>query len=274
MPWNTKLILIALVSISVNSAWAQSKKATKKAAPAPVVAPVTPSAPVEGGQKDSDKVDITDLEQKYWAPKDTDFSVVQNRTFTKDGKIFVSLQAGPLVNDYYSEGLLYGGTLSYFFNERHGIQATYLGADLKDSDPTKQLTNFGSGVSPDFGRFTSYYGVGYTFVPFYAKMSFLGSRIMYFDMAITPTIGMTQYDQVLEDRKNGKSSMTYGIDVTQYFFLTENFAIRADLKNQWFAEEVVSFRGNAGQGIVKGQKVRDENTQFTTFMLGLTLYFN
>jgi outer membrane beta-barrel protein len=225
-------------------------------------------------KKDSDKVDISDLEQKYWAPKDTDFSVVQNRTYTKAGKIFVSAQGGPLVNDQYSEGLIYGGSLNYFFNERYGVQATYLGADLHNNDWTKNLTQFGSGVQPDFGRFKNYYGLGFNFVPFYAKMSFLGSRILYFDMAITPTVGMTSYDQVMLHSSANKSSFTYGLDITQYFFFTKNFAIRADLKNQWFKEEVRSYKGNGGAGLVEGDKVRDQNTQFTTFLLGLTLYFN
>jgi hypothetical protein len=31
----------------------------------------------------SEKVDVTDLEKKYWASKDTDFSVVQNRVYSK-----------------------------------------------------------------------------------------------------------------------------------------------------------------------------------------------
>ena len=262
MPWNMKVILTALLSLSVSVAWAEdAKKSSSKA------------STEKSQDKKSDKVDITDLEKKYWAPKDTDFSVVQNRTYAKDGAYFITAQGGPLVNDQYSEGYLYGATANYFFNERYGVQATYLTADLKDNVFTKNLTQFGSGVQPDFGRFKNYYGVGFNFVPFYAKMSFIGKKILYFDMVITPTLVMTSYDQILEDRSISKSSLTYGLDISQYFFLTSNFAIRADLKNQWFNEEVVSYRGNSGAGVSKGQKVRDQNTQFTTFLLGLTLYF-
>ncbi len=249
-PWNTLLVILAFVGFSANSI-AQTKKPT----PA-------------GQTQESDKVDISDLEKKYWAPKDTDFSVVQNRTYTKEKSIFVSAQGGPIVNDSYSEGYIYGGSLNYFFSERFGVQATYLTSDLKDNQLKRNLTQFGSGVQPDHGRFSSYYGVGFNIVPFYAKMSFLGSKIMYFDMAITPTIGMTTYDQIMEDQKSSKSTFTYGVDISQFFFFNENLAIRADLKNQWFTEEVVAYRG-----LSKGQKVRDQNTQFTTFMIGLTLYF-
>lgn len=258
-PWNTLIIALALFGLTT-TAYAQNKKAGK------------PTSAEQ--QADSDKVDISDLEKKYWAPKDTDFSVVQNRTYAKEKKYFLTAHAGPLVNDQYSEGYIYGGSLNYFFNERYGIQATYLSGDLENNQFTKNLTSFGSGVQPDFGRFKTYYGVGFSFVPFYAKMSFIGKKILYFDMAITPHIGMTQYDQILEDRAIGKSAFTYGIDVSQFFFFTENFAIRADLKNHFFTEEVLSYRGNSGAGLSKGDKVRDQTTQFTTFLLGVSFYFN
>lgn len=255
-PWNT--LLIALVSVGLSTpALAQDKK--KSAVPAQ-----------QQAEKDSDKVDISDLEKKYWAPKDTDFSVVQNRTYSKEGKFFINLQSGPIVNDTYSEGYVSGGSLNYFFSERYGIQANYHVADLKTNKEINNLAvNYGSGVLPDHGRFTSHYGIGFNFVPFYAKMSFLGKKILYFDMAITPHVGMTTYDQMIVDGNRSKSSFTYGIDFTQYFFIAKNIAIRADLKNQWFTEEVVGYAN-----VNKGKKLRDETTQTTLFLLGVTFYFN
>ena len=56
--------------------------------------------------KGGDKLDLKKLEDKYWAAKDTDFSVVQNRTYTKEGRAFLSLSYGPLMNDPYSYGRL------------------------------------------------------------------------------------------------------------------------------------------------------------------------
>src|SRR5690606_26784918 len=128
------------------------------------------------GEK-TDKVDISDLENKYWAPKDTDFSVVQNRTYTKEGKFGLALQGGLLVNDGYSDGTVYAASLNYFFTERHGMEFTYTGADLKENDSTKSLVGFAGGVKPDYGQMSGYYGVSYNWVPFYAKMSVLGKKI-------------------------------------------------------------------------------------------------
>ncbi len=76
------IIAIALIAMS-SPAFAQGKKAKSEAAPAP--------APIETkAVKADDKVDISDLESKYWAPKDTDFSVVQNRTYSKDNRFMIA----------------------------------------------------------------------------------------------------------------------------------------------------------------------------------------
>lgn len=273
---NLAMSIVFAIALSSTYANAQGKKGGKSAkpAPAPAAAPSAPEAPAAPvAPKADDKVDISDLENKYWAPKDTDFSVVQNRTYSKDGKILITPQWGGPINDAYSDGTITGATLNYFWSERMGVQATYLGADFKNNDATNDIGNLSatSGAAPDHGKLTGYYGLGFNLVPFYAKMSFWGKRIIYFDMAFTPTIGMTQYDQQMEGGNAGKSALTYGLDVTQYFFFNKWFAVRVDLKNQFYSQEVVKFRTSGG--MTKGQKVTDKNIQDTMFLLGATFYF-
>lgn len=218
----------------------------------------------------ADKVDISDLESKYWAPKDTDFSVVQNRTYSKENKLFFTPQWGKAVNDPYSEGNISGLTFNYFWSERMGVQLMGFQADLQDNASAHDIQNLGSGAMIDHGKLKEYYGSGFNIVPFYAKMSFWGKRIIYFDMAFTPTIGVTKYEQQLRtmpDRK--KWAFTYGLDITQYFFFSSNLAVRADLKNQFHSEEIVSAADNINQG----KKLRDKTTYDTLFLLGLTFFF-
>lgn len=262
------IISAALMVAFSQAAVAQQKGKKAQAAPAPVAAPVASSTPA-APKAEKDKVDISDLENKYWAPKDTDFSVVQNRTYTKDGRFFLTLHYGQMVNDPYSEGSVTGASFNYFTSERWGFQLTGLQADLSNNQGTNDLINgFGSGVTPNHAKLSSYYGLGVSWVPFYAKMSFIGKKIIYFDMAVTPTIGMTNYDQQIEGGNKTKGSMTYGIDLTQYFFFTNYFAIRADVKNQWHKEEVVNYRG-----VSKGLKVNDKNIHDTMFLLGVTFFY-
>lgn len=249
---------LCVFALSTSTAFAQGSKKSK---------PSVASQPQDG------KVDISDLENKYWAPKDTDFSVVQNRTYTKEGRYFLTLDYGRPINDQWSTGSVYGGTLNYFWSERWGVQATYLKADLTNNDANDFLaTNYGSGVRPDFDRLNSYYGLGLNIVPFYAKMSFWGKKIIYFDMAITPTVGMTTYDQVIQTGNKSKSSFTYGIDVSQFFFFTNYFAIRADLKSQWYNEDIVRFHGN-GATTFTGEKVKSTTNMDSLFLIGLTFFY-
>ncbi len=234
----------------------------------PSPAKAAPAAP-----KGDDKVDISDLENKYWAPKDTDFSVVQNRTYSKDHRFLITPQWGGPINDPYSNGNVLGITGNYFWSERMGVQATFLDANYRNSNATNDIGNLSttSGAVPDHGKLNGYYGVGFNLVPFYAKMSFWGKRIIYFDMAFTPTLGMTNYDQQIEGENKSKSALTYGLDVTQFFFFNKWFAVRVDLKNQFYKQEVVKFRSSGG--MTKGQKVESKDIQDTMFLIGTTFYF-
>jgi len=240
--------------------------------PTVLLAQTSPSSakpPAQPAKKSADdKVDISDLENKYWAPKDTDFSVVQNRTYTKDGRWFATLQMGRPVNDPYSEGTVYGLTGNYFWSERMGVQATYLRASLQNNEATDDLKGFGNGVQPDHGKFSKYYGVGLNIVPFYAKMSFWGKRIIYFDMVFTPTIGVTGYDQIVNRGNESSTALTYGMDVSQYFFFTNYFAVRMDLKNQWHKEDILKYNGTG-----EGTKISDKMVHDTLFLLGLSFFY-
>ena len=260
-------ISVVLAVVLASSAHAQGGKKATPSTPPPAAGPVS-----EKVTKD-DKVDITDLENKYWAPKDTDFSVVQNRTYSKERKFMLAPQWGGPINDAYSEGSIGGLTANYFWSERMGVQATFLQADLVNNNATNDIGELSqvSGAAPDHGKLTGYLGVGINIVPFYAKMSFWGKRIIYFDMAFTPTLGMTSYDQQMEGGNKSKSALTYGLDVTQYFFFAKWFAVRVDLKNQFYTQEVVKFRTTGS--LIKGSKVSDKSIQDSMFLLGAAFYF-
>jgi len=274
------VILSFGVIVSASSSWAQSDQYKKKKAATPDAAATptpgstpgaTDSAAAGAAKGDSDKIDIKDLEQKYWAPKDTDFSVVQNRTYTKAHKLAVSLMGGPVINDPFNSGFAGEVGLNYYFDERFGVQANFIADDLYNSQNTNDFRNLsGGGVLPDYNRDTSYYSVGFNYVPFYAKMSFLGKKIIYFDMQITPTIGIANYEQITSAGDPHQAAFAYGIDITQYFFFTPWLAVRAELHNDWYSEKVVSY----GNGVVPaGTAVRSDTYNSTLFLIGVTFFF-
>lgn len=222
------------------------------------------------GSEKIDSVDISDIESKYWAPKDTDFNVVQNRTYTKEKRVSLHLQYGPSINDTLNEG--YAGSLgaTYYFSERWGLQLGYTMMSLKNSEATQAFIDAGGG--PNYGRISNYYDIGLNWIPFYAKMSVVGKKIIYFDMAFTPTIGMVNYEaQTYNLGAKEKSSMSYGFDVTQLFFLHSHFAVRLDLKHRFYKEEIVTFRGPGGVGT--GNKISEKNSDNTLLLIGAEFFF-
>ncbi len=277
-------VALSVIHFGAVSAWAKEKRSlasTKSKGLSSKEGNVSPPAKSKSGggaegesaaERSMEKpLDISDLETKYWAPKDTDFSVVQNRTYTKEKRFSLSVSGGLLVNDGYSSGYLLGVAANRYFSERYGVEVSFVRADLKNNDPTDKLRDFGGGVQPDFGRMKSYYGVGFNWVPFYAKMSVLGSRIVYFDMAITPTLGMMNYEQIVRSGNLSKSAFSYGVDLTQYFFFTNHLSLRIDLKNKWFQEDVARYY-NSG-GIATGKTFRTKTTNTTLFLMGVNFFF-
>ena len=237
---------------------------------------VSPKVGEKAGAKkqDSEKLDISDLEKKYWAPKDTDFSVVQNRTYTKNRKWALGVSFGPVINDTFSTGFNLNIDGDFFFSERWGAGFSYSNSSLKNSKATDTFVSGlgGGGVHPDFNRITSYFGVSASWVPFYAKMSVLGKKITYFDMAITPTLGITNYEQLLNGGNSTDSSFTYGLDITQYYFFHKNFALKATFKNRWFTEERKRYT-NTAQGS-EGDSLGSQTANTTMILIGVTWFFD
>jgi len=52
-----------------------------------------------------------------WLDKDKEIYVLQNRSFRKDGKLFVGLTVGETVAKAYVEGMVGQGRIGYFFKE-------------------------------------------------------------------------------------------------------------------------------------------------------------
>lgn len=249
-------VAMAVFFVSLPSAEAQT--GAKRAASPPAAS---------DEENKSDKLDVTDLEKKYWAAKDTDFSVVQNRLFPKAGRLALSAGYGMLVNDAYSEGTNLSTSLNYYFSERMGLELNYMQTNAEDNNSTEYFkTRFGA--TPDHGKIESYYGAAFNWVPFYAKMSVQNIKIIYFDMAISPGVGVTSYEQQVSTGNKTVTAPTVSLDVTQSFFLNRHFAFRFDYKNRWFQEQIVGHSGASA-----GREIKKETNHTTILLFGATVFF-
>jgi outer membrane beta-barrel protein len=234
--------------------------------------PATPAAPASRG---SDKVDLKKLEDKYWSAKDDEYGVIQNRTFAKTGKFYLSAVYGPLLNDQFAKSRATGGMLGYYLTEDFGIELSYLAYDSKRNDNVNGILALGG--SPSYNMLKGNKSVSLTYTPFYAKMAFMNKAILYFDMGFTLGAGMTDYEAqkvvgtgVEVSANEMKSAPHIEIGVMQQLFLSKNFAFRVDIKNTFYTQKMYQYKAAS-------ESVRTEtnkNVNDTTITFGLTLFTN
>lgn len=233
--------------------------------PEEAAAPVASPAEKSG---ESDKLDIKVLEDKYWSAKDDDFSVIQNRAFTKEKRYFGSLTAGNIINDSFTTGTVGSVSGGYFFTERWGVELSYLSAQVQDNDTTKQILKLKG--SPDYNKFKNSITLSGMFFPLYAKMSFLDKKILYFDMGISFGIGQTSYESVIDTKADkAGSSIHYALDLTQNVFFSQHWALRFDIKNRWGTQDLYkNYESNGGTG----RKLAPLSVHDTNFVVGFTYF--
>ncbi|HEX4922618.1 MAG TPA: outer membrane beta-barrel domain-containing protein [Bdellovibrionales bacterium] len=261
------LLLVSAQAGAQTGQYQRAKKAETKAPPAPAPAngAAQPGAAPAAGTELDKKVDITDLEQKYWVPKDTEFHVVQNRTYTKEKRFAFTLGAGPLINDQYSKAYIYSFTGTYYFNERMGAELTYMAFDTKHNLMTEEFIGR-YGVMPEHNKENSYIGAAFNWIPVYAKLALLDKQIIYFDMSFSAGLGVTTYEQQMTGLPSSKAQApTLALDVAQHYFLGKHWALRLDLRNHIFKWDVKNSR--------TGDLSRSTTNTSNTFSLGLTYYF-
>ncbi|MCB0370365.1 MAG: outer membrane beta-barrel domain-containing protein [Bdellovibrionales bacterium] len=226
---------------------------------------------------DSDKLDIQKLEKKYWAAKDDDFTVIQNRAFQKEKRFFGSLNYGVPFNDPNSVGSLTGLNFGYFLNERWGFEYSYVTANLKENDTTDYFRSQ-YGALPNHNTFKGAQTLMAYYIPIYAKMSLLDKKIIYFDMGVGLGFGQTSYEQnscVASDgciakssvdsiTKTSQSASHYALTIMQQFFLSQHWAIRIDLINRFTNESRVDSRDRTDIG---SKSIND-----TAFQFGITYW--
>jgi outer membrane beta-barrel protein len=246
--WMKNVVMITLLSNGIAS----------------VVAHAQDTAPT------SDKVDIKKLEDQYWNSKDDDFSVVQNRAYTKAKRMYLSAMGGIIMNDGFSTGRITSFSAGYFLNERYGLEFTKEAGSLSANKTTDYFLNQ-FGASPDYNTFENATGISGTFVPFYAKMSWLDKTVLYFDMSVSLGLGQLEYQVQTDQGGRNKTASYYSLDVAQHLFVSNNVALRLDLRNKWSNQEIYKYRipstSSEDSRFVLKQQQND-----TTLLFGITYF--
>jgi outer membrane beta-barrel protein len=223
------------------------------------------------------KVDMKNIEKKYWQPSDQSYTVVQSRTYAKEKKFGLSLQSGPVLMDQWSTGFVFDAALSYYFTERWGVELQGTVYSIDDNDLIGIIID--KGGLPDHGKASNFVGAFARWVPIYSKMSFMGNKVIYFDMSFGLGVGMMGYDQQLSDGGTGrvtqsKSTPSIAFDISQAYFISPKLALRVDYKMRFYNEEIVNYNTKGGApSEAKGAKIRDDLSNATSLNMGITYFF-
>lgn len=220
----------------------------------------------------SDKLDVQALEQKYWTAKDDDFSVVQNRAFSKKGKAFGTLHYGVAINDPYYTGSYLGASGGYFFNESWGVEANHVTTNFSKSRSFKDIISLGGG--PKANEAISKTSINAIWTPIYAKMSLFDRKIIHFDMGLTFGLSQFKYESKYDSNAGGglaelgrsANSTGYSIGLMQQFYFSSFAAIRVDFVNSFTSQDTVLFDD------ATGSKSGTKNINDTSLMIGLSIF--
>jgi outer membrane beta-barrel protein len=213
-----------------------------------------------------DKIDIQNLEKKYWSAKDDDFSVIQNRKYAKAKRFHLTMGFGSLINDPFATGYITSAQLGYYFNERWGVDLTYSQGDMRLNDSAKQFESQ-YGVLPTFGYYRDSVIASANFVPLYAKMSWLDSSIIYFDMGVSLGVGTLTYDIQREEGSLTKTTPVVSAGIHQQIFFSEHWAVKVELLNKFSSQQQIRYE-SSNPNRDRGNKTIND----TTLHIGLTYW--
>ncbi len=222
------------------------------------------------GQSGSDKLDVKALEQKYWAAKDDDFSVVQNRAFSKAKRFYGTAHLGQTINDPYYTGSYLGASVGYFFNETWGLEGTYLTTNFSDSRSFKDITSLGGG--PKVNEAKGKAVISGLWFPIYAKMSVMDKKIIHFDMGLSFGVGHFDYERKYyvgtsptgQEKSEKASALGYSLGITQQFYFNRLAAIKVDFVNTVSSQKQINFKTRADAG---SKSIND-----TSLIIGLSIF--
>jgi outer membrane beta-barrel protein len=211
------------------------------------------------------KINTRKLVDDYWTPSAKKYSLIQQRYFVKSNRPMISLGGGFHVNNPQHEGFMTQLSAGYFLSEKWGFEAQYTKSMLNGNDLIKLLDSEVPGGSSTLDRTKTldYVGGAILYSPIYGKMSLLGYKILYYDLILSGQLGQTKYEQTLQSNSPTASALTFGIGITQLFYLNKHISLRVDFNNRWYNAEVLKYN-------TSGQKLKDRTINDTQLSLGLS----
>ncbi len=161
-----------------------------------------------------------------------DIAIIQRRFLPKT-KRFEFSGAGLInTNNAFFNQLGLAARMAFYFQEKIGIEGTYMFLDSSERPITKGLKKERNIQTDSLVAPEAYYGVALKWAPLYGKMAWLGEKIVPFDLYIAPGFGVTK-------TALGKSHSTFGVTAGQLFALSKRSGLRWDISWNFYQAETI-----------------------------------
>jgi outer membrane beta-barrel protein len=247
-PNGSKLWILASILglLSIVSAFGAERKTTKKSSS---TATETPSADTAF---QAEQVDVNAIKEKYWARgEEAELGVVQNRQYSKSGKIQVGVLGGLIFSDPFLSIQSVGGQAGYHFTETLGVSLIGWTKRVGSSDALDTFQRYTTG-STNANRPRWYAGTEFNYSLLYGKLSLIGKSIIYYDMHLLGGFGVTSTD-------SGRY-LTGTLGVGQRFYLSRLMSLRLDYRLMPYRENIIEQNITSQLGQIKGQRVNYSNS--------------
>jgi outer membrane beta-barrel protein len=174
----------------------------------------------------------SEIRDQYWnRAEESDLSVVQNRLYSKSGKLELGAFGGSINTDPFLSVRALGGSLGYHFSEVWGLRALAFKEFVNPSSAFDELAKIGTGVTANTNEPRSFAGGELEASVLYGKLSLLGKAIIYYDFHFLGGGGVT-------NTESGHYFTPYG-GLGQQIYLGQAVALRIDYRAMHYNENIV-----------------------------------
>lgn len=161
-----------------------------------------------------------------------DIAVIQRRFLPKTSRFEASGSGTVSTNNQYFNNLGLSARLAFYFQEKYGVEATYMFMTSTERPITKGLIDNQHIKTESLVQPESFFGATFKWSPLYGKMAWFQQKIIPFDLYFTPGFGMTT-------TSTGGAEPTVTMGVGQLFALSKSLGVRWDFIWNFYNTDVV-----------------------------------
>jgi outer membrane beta-barrel protein len=150
--------------------------------------------------------------------------------------------SGATLNDPWYNSYPIGINASYHFSEMHGVGLTgayFVSGRTSYVSQLQSTVSAGNEINFERAPAPKYLGLlEYEFTPYYGKISITKQRVINLTIAGLLGVGMMG----VASNTTTDSSVDFSVGLSQRFFFTRNFGLRADIRAMFYQQEDVVLR--------------------------------